>query len=134
MNREDFERLVAEEFPNAVPEKFRTLLTNVEFLVEDEPSAEVRKEQGLAEGDTLLGLYTGIALPDRGEYYGLGETYPDTIVLYKNPIEEEAERMGGREADTRTVIRETIWHEVAHHFGYDDEQVEERESRKGGEH
>jgi len=124
----DFENIVAEEFPKAVPERFRELLSNVVLLVEDEPSVEVRREQGIEEGETLLGLYTGIPLTERDTQYGMG-TMPDTIILYKNPTEEEAEERGGGEEMVRKIIRETIWHEVAHHFGFDDDQVEEREKK-----
>ena len=67
----DFENIVAEEFPKAVPERFRELLSNVVLLVEDEPSVEVRREQGIEEGETLLGLYTGIPLTERDTQYGI---------------------------------------------------------------
>ncbi len=130
MDREAFEKLVAEEFPRAVPEKFRKLIANLAFLVEDEPSFEVREEQGLEDGETLLGLYMGLPLTARGEGYGVGATMPDSIILYRLPLEEEAEALGGGEGALRRAIRETIWHEVAHHFGFDDAQVEEREERE----
>ena len=130
MTREEFEKIVAEEFPRAVPERFRTLIKNVGFLVEDEPSAATRREQGLGRHETLLGLYRGIPHTARGGHYGQGPTLPDTVTLYQRPIEHAAH------ADTlpvAQVIRETIWHEVAHYFGYDEEQVRGRENhRKNG--
>lgn len=139
MTRKEFEKLIEEEFPRAVPEKFHHLLKNIAFLAEWEPSEETRREQGLEDGETLLGLYHGIPHTARGGHYGEGMTLPDTITLYQGPIEEEAHlrntdkpelvRMS-YEGRVRRVVRETIWHEVAHYFGYDEEQVQDREDRR----
>src|SRR3989344_1660526 len=63
MEREKFEKLVSEGY-ECLPEWVREKIKNVALLVEDEPSAEDRKEQGLAEGETLLGLYKGIPLSE----------------------------------------------------------------------
>ena len=155
MTRKQFEQLVKEEFPKAITEKFLGLIANVAFLVEDEPDEATRAEQGLAHNETLLGLYSGVPATARGDFYGVGATLPDTITLYQLPIEEEAEEMwqsrqAVKEGKTgpsgtertleqpageaytqcvRRVIRETIWHEVAHHFGYDEDQVHGREEK-----
>ncbi len=120
----EFERVVAEEWPKAVPEKFRARVRNVEVLVEDEPSDEVRRAEGLEEGETLLGLYTGIPLTERGSEYGVGATMPDTITLYRLPILDEAAETGG---DVRAVVRDTLWHECAHYFGMEEHDVRHRE-------
>ncbi|MEK7114066.1 MAG: metallopeptidase family protein [Patescibacteria group bacterium] len=123
MNRKEFKKLVEEGFL-LIPEKFRTQIKNVALLVEDRPSEEVRKREGLAEGETLLGLYQGIPSTARGDSYGVGETLPDTITLYQVPIEDAAREEG---QDVRTVIAETIWHEYAHYFGMDEDEVRFRE-------
>ena len=153
MSREAFEKLVAEEFEKAIPEQFRLHIKNVAFLVEDEPSRELRTQEHLREGETLLGFYHGIPMSERGDFYGVGGALPDTITLFQNPIESEAKdvyesqqatqegktrpsgsertllRPAGEYADfVRQVIRETIWHEVAHYFGMDERQVEKRET------
>ena len=130
MSREEFEQLVAEEFEGAIPEKFRAHIKNVAFLVEDEPSDDVRAKEGLGKGDTLLGYYHGIPTPSRGDWYGMGATMPDTITLYQLPIEEVAQH---EHKNVRRVIRETIWHEVAHHFGMDEHEVRRREDDRAGE-
>lgn len=140
--------MIEEEFPNAVPEKFHALLKNVAFLAEWEPSEDVRKQEGLGEGETLLGLYHGIPHTARGDHYGLGGTLPDTITLYQGPLEEEARHLAVAEGKTwpsgperplslqdaepyiRRAIRETIWHEVAHYLGYDEHQVRGREDER----
>ncbi len=97
------------------------------LLVEDEPSPEDKKAEGLGDDEMLLGLYKGIPLSERGENYGVGITLPDTITLYQVPIEQAAED----KKDVREVIAETIWHEFAHHFGMDEHEVQEREERRG---
>ncbi|MDE1924638.1 MAG: metallopeptidase family protein [Patescibacteria group bacterium] len=135
MTREEFEKLVEEEFPRAVPEKFHHLIKNVGFLVEDEPSLELRKQEGLSDNETLLGLYHGVPAVARGDFYGVGGTLPDTITLFQLPIEEEAKALSVRlnlteEEALCRVIRETIWHEVAHYFGYDEHQVRDREDKR----
>ncbi len=124
MTADEFERIVAEEWPEAVPEKFRAQVKNVAVLVEDEPSADVRRAEGLAHDETLLGLYTGIPLTERGSDYGVGATMPDTITLYRLPILDETLETGG---DARAVIRDTLWHECAHYFGMAEHDVRYRE-------
>ncbi len=141
MSRQEFEKLIEEEFPKAVPEKFHALLKNVAFLVDTE-----------APGGDLLGLYHGISHVERGDYYGIGGTLPDTITLYQKTIEEYAQEEARHQAvaegksglssperplsqtdaepHIRKVLRETIWHEVAHYLGYDEDQVQEREEKR----
>lgn len=127
MERHRFEALVREGFAAAIPERFKPLIKNVAFLVEDEPSEEVRRQEGLGEDETLLGLYVGTPHTDRGEGYGVGPTLPDTITLYQGPIEEAAE---GDPERIRDIVAETVWHEVAHYFGFDHDEIEVRERKR----
>ncbi|GIV01093.1 MAG: hypothetical protein KatS3mg014_2708 [Actinomycetota bacterium] len=87
-------------------------LENVEVVVEDRPPRD--------EPD-LLGRYHGIPLTERydSSYAGV---LPDTITLYRRPIEREA---GGDEDEIRRVVTETVIHEVAHFFGISDERLRE---------
>lgn len=126
MHRDEFEKLVEEGFER-LPAWVREKIKNVALLVQNEPSEEDRKAQELGERETLLGLYKGIPLSERGELYGVGATMPDTITLYQRPIEDAAEQDG---KDVRDVVAKTIWHEFAHHFGMDEGEVRERESRR----
>ncbi|HEY4501293.1 MAG TPA: metallopeptidase family protein [Candidatus Paceibacterota bacterium] len=128
MTREEFDKLVEEGFL-LIPEKFRAKIKNVALLVEDEPSEEVRRRDGLGEGETLLGLYHGIPNTARGDSYGIGPTVPDTITLFKTPIEEAA---GNDAEEVRKIIAETIWHEYAHYFGMDEGEVRLREAKRDG--
>ena len=128
MQRTEFEKLVAEGFER-LPQWVREKIKNVALLVEDEPSEEDRKAEGLSDEETLLGLYKGIPLSARGEHYGVGPTMPDTITLYQMPIEQAAAEDN---KDVRDVVAETIWHEFAHHFGMDEGEVRAREQGRDG--
>lgn len=128
MKRQDFEKLVNEGV-EAIPEKFREKIKNVAFLIADYPTEKQLKENGVPEGDTLLGLYEGIPATERGEYYGMGETLPDRITIFQKPIEEEAD---GDAEKVREVVKDTIWHEVAHYFGMSEKEVGEREDQYFG--
>lgn len=132
MDRAEFEKLVEDGFA-LLPEWVRKKIKNVAILVEDEPTDEVRKRERLNDEETLLGYYQGIPLSARGENYGVGMTMPDTITLYQIPIKEEALEILGVyettnfEGAVRRVIADTIWHEFAHHFGIDEDEVRMRE-------
>ncbi len=128
MRRKEFEKIAAEGYEK-LPEWVRLKIRNVALLVEDEPSPEDREAEGLGDDETLLGLYKGIPLSERGEEYGVGMTLPDTITLYQIPIEEAAAE---DKRDVREVVAETIWHEFAHHFGMDEHEVRGREQKRDG--
>lgn len=135
MSREEFEKMVAEEFPTAIPEQFRNKIKNVAFLIEDFPSEALRREEELLPNQTLLGHYRGIPHTARGDYYGVGATMPDTITLFAVPILDAARELlsiasPDFEACVRKVIRDTIWHEVYHHFGADEGAVRKREAER----
>lgn len=135
MRRSEFEALVREGY-GRLPLWVRKKIKNVAILVEDEPGKDIRKQEGLGNNETLLGLYHGTPLSARGEGYGVGTTLPDTITLYQNPIEEAAlEEIGVYESTNFTnavkkIVAETIWHEFAHHFGMDEEEVQKREKER----
>ena len=131
MQRKVFEKLVAEGFER-LPQWVRLKIKNVALLVENEPSKEDRKAQELSNDETLLGLYKGIPLSERGEHYGVGPTMPDTITLYQIPIEEASAEHAMRchliaDDAVRITVAETIWHEFAHHFGMNEGEVQARE-------
>jgi predicted Zn-dependent protease with MMP-like domain len=114
---ETFERLVIEAL-DSLPPFFQEKMSNVEVLVEDEPSAELLAEMEMDQaGDTLLGLYQGIPLTER---YNYNLVMPDTITLYQKPIEAVAGKDYGR---IREEVRHTVIHEIAHHFGIDDDRL-----------
>lgn len=123
MNQEEFEKHVEDGYLR-LPEWVRLKIKNVALLVEDEPSADVRERERLGVDETLLGYYQGIPLLHRGEQYGVGMTMPDTITLYKLPILDAAEE---EKKSVEDVVAETIWHEFAHYFGMEEDEVRMRE-------
>lgn len=131
-----FEKLVSEGFEK-LPEWVRQRISNVAVLVEDEPSAEDRRLQGLGPDETLLGLYKGVPLTARGDMYGMGMTMPDTITIYREPTLDMADEKCPPEASdaeyfecVRRIVADTVWHEFAHHFGMDEHEVRKREQKR----
>ena len=110
VTRERFEELAAEAL-DLLPAWVRDAMHNVEVLVEDLPPADQRN---------LLGLYHGVPLTDRGSNYTW--VAPDTITLYRATIMGVA---GHDEDRVREQVRRTVVHEIAHHFGIDDDRLDE---------
>ena len=109
MSRERFEELVGEAL-DEVPVELLNVMNNVVILVEDEPPDG---------GDELLGLYEGHALTERGwDYAGV---LPDRITIYRVPTLKVCES----ETDVIDEVAVTVVHEIAHHFGIDDQRLHE---------
>lgn len=128
MDSREFEKVVADVGYSCVPEPFRSKIRNVALVIEDDVPDELADELGLDDDETLLGFYHGVPQTARGDAYGIGITLPDTISLFRLPILDEAEETG---KSVRRVVEETIWHEVGHHFGLDEDEVMRRERELG---
>jgi predicted Zn-dependent protease with MMP-like domain len=113
--RENFERLVADAL-DSLPEDIASAMDNVEVVVEEEPPPEVRA--GAGRDHDVLGYYHGIPLTNRSYY---NNVLPDRISIYRGPITRAA-RTPGR---IKEQVRRTVIHEIAHHFGIDDERLRE---------
>ena len=109
MDRERFEELVAEAL-DGVPGELADLIDNCVVLVEDDAPAE---DPG------LLGLYHGTPLTERGSDYTMA--LPDRITIFRNPTLE----MCASEEEVVDEVRITVVHEIAHHFGIDDDRLHE---------
>ncbi|MFE9990484.1 metallopeptidase family protein [Streptomyces sp. NPDC005381] len=109
MTRETFEELVSQALDKIPPELTR-VMDNVAVFVEDEPPAD---------DPELLGLYEGTPLTDRGEWYA--GVLPDRISIYRGPIL----RMCETPDEVVHEVAVTVIHEIAHHFGIDDERLHE---------
>lgn len=131
METSEFDALVATVVAR-LPEAIRERLHNVAILIEDEPDATLRQEEGLEEDDTLLGLYRGIPAIERGSNYGVGETLPDTITLFRLPTLHAAyEEMGeseSYEAAVERIVADTLWHEIGHYVGLSEHEIGLREA------
>jgi predicted Zn-dependent protease with MMP-like domain len=104
-----FEDAVADALASLPPE-LEAAMSNVGVVVEDEPPP----------GMPLLGLYQGIPLTRRGSTYG--GVLPDKITIFRGPLER---LYGGDPERLRREIRRVVVHEVAHHFGIDDDRLVE---------
>jgi predicted Zn-dependent protease with MMP-like domain len=123
MTSKQFTKLVDACVAN-LPAKVRERMVNVAIVVRQRPSKTQRREHELADDETLFGLYEGVPLPERGIDVPL---LPDIITIFAEPILETYTI----EADIRTCIDNTLWHELAHYFGYDEPWVEKEELRRG---
>jgi len=115
---EEFEQLVVQALDD-LPEFFQQKLQNIEVVAADWPTAAELQSVGLKPGQLLLGLYHGVPLTRRTGSYHL--VLPDKITIFQGPIERVCRT---REQVLRQVQR-TVKHELAHHFGIDDERLRE---------
>jgi len=102
-----------------VPAEFRPYLENLAVDVEPSPSRRTLHSVGLTDPHGLLGLYEGTPLTERSVEHGL--RLPERVVLYQDNIQRVCR-------DRREVveqIRTTVLHEIGHHFGLDEDDLEE---------
>ena len=112
MQEKEFEKLVAGAL-DALPENIRKKMDNVEVVV----------EQGLLNGP-YLGLYQGVPKTSWGR--GFGMRLPDKITIFQQPLE----RIARSREELKEIVRNVVWHEVAHHFGFDEKAVRELEKKR----
>ena len=120
LSRLEFERLV-EKALRTLPDQFRQKVENVAVVVEDWADDETLAEMGIEPPDTLYGLYRGVDLTRRDTSYG--NVLPDTISIYRGPIEEDCETLD----EIVECVRDTVMHELGHYFGLDDDDLHEIE-------
>lgn len=118
MERSDFAALT-EEIIAALPAEFLQRLDNLTFLVEEWAPEDLLAEYDDADPLDFLGDYRGIPLPERSQ--GAAGELPDLIVLYQKAIEAYAEEF---DEPIEKVVRETVIHEIAHHFGFSEEEMD----------
>jgi predicted Zn-dependent protease with MMP-like domain len=110
---EEFDDLVGQAL-DGIPARLAAAMDNVVVLVEDEPPGDPADDQS-----ELLGLYEGIPLTERDGWYA--GVLPDRITIFRGPI---LRRCSSREQVVEEV-RVTVVHEVAHHFGIDDDELDD---------
>jgi predicted Zn-dependent protease with MMP-like domain len=120
MDREEFEGLVGRAI-ESLPLEFQRKLENVDIVVEEWPTAAQLRQAKTNRPWQLLGLYQGVPQTRRGRGYGL--VLPDKISIFQRPI--EALCRSGSEVETK--VGEVVRHEIAHHFGLDDQTLREIE-------
>jgi len=105
---------IVEKALRRIPRKFRRLMRNVAIVVEAE-----------APRPGLLGLYQGRPLAQRSVFESFA--MPDKITIFQGPHE----RMSRTREELEQMVADTVWHEIAHHFGMDERRVRQAERRRG---
>lgn len=113
-----FEELVRRAV-GEIPDEFLAIMEqgNVDVQTRRRPTKRQLRDAGLEPGETLLGLYEGVPLTDRG---GGDPPLPDVITIFQYPIEDAC----ATEEEVVTMVRETVVHETAHYFGITDVELE----------
>jgi predicted Zn-dependent protease with MMP-like domain len=114
MEKEQFENLISQAV-SELPESIREKLNNVEITM----------EEGESPNNSLFGLYHGVSQLKRGSSYGMGAVLPDKITIWKGTIEKFA----GDEQNIPRLVRRVVWHEIGHHFGFDEPQIRKLEEK-----
>jgi len=115
---DDLERLARAAFA-ALPKHFRALTGDVVFAVREFPDPDVMRDLALESEFDILGLFHGSTLAERAGYGGRAE--PTMIFLYRRPILDYWAENGG---ELGALVRHVIVHEIGHHFGLSDDDME----------
>ena len=120
--REQFDRLL-EHVLERLPPRLHELLEEAPLIVEDHPDPKLLEELGMDPAlDSLCGLHTGTPLTERT--FEVGHEEPETIHLFRKGIIEEAGGWEEGEDAIEEEIRITLLHEIGHHFGLEEEDLE----------
>jgi predicted Zn-dependent protease with MMP-like domain len=101
-----------------IPAPFRDALEDVAVVIEDEPSQQQLRDNGLGPDDVLYGLYEGVP---RTAWAADWVSSPNKISLFRLALEEDFPDP----TDLAEQVRHTVIHELAHHLGIDDERLDE---------
>ena len=123
MDADTFESLVDQAIEE-LPVEFRDALDNVSITVQDWPTRQQLRGMGMRGRFELLGLYQGVPQTERGDHYNLA--LPDTITLFRKPIEARCRSA----EEVRQTVRDTLQHEIAHHFGTGEGRIRAIERRR----
>ena len=116
---ETFQQLIDQAL-ETLPKEHTDRLENVAILYEHVPTPEQRQKLALRQDQTLFGLYEGVPLTRR---QGAGKLYPDKITLFMYPLCASANTLD----ELREQIRHTLWHEIAHYYGLNHDQIRDLE-------
>jgi predicted Zn-dependent protease with MMP-like domain len=118
VNRRTFERLVQRAVAS-IPGEFLARVENLSFQVESWADDATLAEVGMDDPRELLGYYRGWPLSERTHDYG--SCLPDVIVIYQGAVENHVRETGQPYV---RVIGETVIHELAHYFGFSEEELD----------
>ena len=136
-NITDWQRATAPEIPEfedmaeaawaRLPEAFRARAGDLLIRIEEYPTDEVLDTLGIEDPLDLLGLYHGVSL-DKKSFSDLPQQ-PDMVFLYRRPLLDEWAESGETLGD---LITHVLVHEIGHHFGFSDDDMERIEAAAGG--
>jgi predicted Zn-dependent protease with MMP-like domain len=112
---EQFQALINQALEELPGEHVKNI-KNIAILYEDIPTPEQRQKLQLRQDQTLLGLYEGVPLSQR---QGMTRTLPDKITLFRLPLQSHANTI----EELKEAIKHTLWHEIAHYYGLDHDQI-----------
>jgi len=118
---EQFSQLITEVM-DELPREHMDAVKNVAIVYADEPTPEQREKLQLRHDQSLFGLYEGVPLTKRG---GMNNFGPDKITIFKNPMLHYVNTY----AQLRGQVKHTVWHEIAHYFGLDHDQIHKLEGK-----
>lgn len=124
MNEIEFAECIGAAFQD-LPQQFRDACTGVSILAETLPDQQTLQALGLSDPLELLGLYHGISLTQKS-VLDLPNR-PDTVLIYRLPILTYAATKG---LTVKDVVSHVLVHELGHHFGFSDEDMESMERRR----
>ena len=113
---------ILDKLVDELPDQLHALLEEVPLIVEDEPSDDVLEDMGIDPDDDttdLCGLHWGVPLTRRSVEHSGG--LPDQMMLFRGPIFRAA---GHKRFELERQIRITLLHEIGHHFGLDEDDLE----------
>ena len=113
----EFQALVQEAL-DSLPGEYATLLSNVAVVVEEEPSSEILADLDMGADEDLLGLYQGLSIQEES-FFQTGGQLPAKISIYRGPIL----RLCRTKKEVVQEVRDTVMHEIGHHFGLDDDEM-----------
>lgn len=113
----EFQALVQEAL-DSLPDEYAKLISNVAVVVEDEPSPDLLADLEMEEDEDLLGLYQGLSI-DKESFFQTGGQLPAKISIYRGPIL----RICRTKKEVVQEVRDTVVHEIGHHFGFDDDEM-----------
>ena len=113
----EFQELVQRAL-DSLPDEYAKLISNVAVVVEDEPSPDLLADLEMEEDEDLLGLYQGLSV-DKESFFQAGGQLPAKISIYRGPIL----RLCRTKKEVVQEVRDTVVHEIGHHFGLDDDEM-----------
>ena len=115
----EFDGIVLDALRQLAPEfRERLEVENVDIVVEPEPTLYKLAELGLEPDETLFGLSEGVSLADGGSH---AATMPSKITIFQRPIEDSVNDL----EELQEEVLKTVWHEVGHFLGFDEDEVAE---------